>query len=143
MASNSGMTAFLIIGTGIGGYVLYRYLKGDSHKFHGHAAHGYFAGSPPVVPDPRNCLCPMDLDPLSAALPTYKCPCNVPGAIRPPYAGFMAVGRGGGGHFHQQQQQQQQQQQDEGGGGGPPDPYSQPPQPPPPPYHPHHYGRRR
>ncbi len=113
---------------------------------------GYFAGqarptTPPV--DPRNCLCPQSLDPLDPTLPTYKCPCNVPGAIRPPYAGYMAVGRGGGGgggHFHpHQQQQQQQQDQQQDGGGAPGDPNAPPPyQPPPPqqrPYHPHH-GRR-
>jgi len=148
MASNAGLTTLLIIGGSVGAYFVYRHFKSDRHLGHG-ATRGYFTGSPPVPPDPRNCLCPMDLDPLNAALPSYHCPCNVPGAVRPPFAGYMAVGRGGGGggHFHHQQQQQQQQQDDgSGGGGGPPDPYGQPPmppQPPPPPYHPHHYGRRR
>jgi len=92
---------------------------------------GYYAGDgrAPAPPDPRNCLCPMSLDPLDPSLPVYKCPCNVPGAIRPPYAGYMAVGRGGGGGHHrphrqQQQQDQQQDQQEQGGdagdmGGGP------------------------
>jgi len=88
---------------------------------------GYYAGDgrappPPPPPDPRNCLCPMSLDPLDPQLPVYKCPCNVPGAIRPPYAGYMAterVGRGGGrGGFRRRQQQQQQQRQDDGSGEG-------------------------
>jgi hypothetical protein len=97
----------------------------------GYAGHYVGDGHAPAPPDPRNCLCPMSLDPLDPGLPVYKCPCNVPGAIRPPYAGYMAVGRGGGrgggGHHwqHRQQQQQQDQQQDEqqgddgGMGGGP------------------------
>jgi len=106
-------------------------------------------------PDPRGCLCPMSLDPLDPRLPDsngmVKCPCNTPGAVRPPYAGYMAVGRGGGGgHFHphfQQQQQQQDQQGPQDGGGMPGDPNAQPQYPPqyppqqPRPYHPHH-GRR-
>jgi hypothetical protein len=111
----------------------------------------YYVGDTAThAPDPRNCLCPMTLDPLDARLPTYTCPCNVPGAIRPPYAGYMAVGRGGGGgHYRPQQQQQQQQQEQQQDGGGPPgDPNAPPPQPPPypqppqhRPHHPHH-GRR-
>jgi hypothetical protein len=144
MSSNAGLTALLIIGGSVGVYVAYRYLKGDVHHGgHAHqAARGYFTGAGTAkAVDPRNCLCPMDLDPLNATLPSYTCPCNVPGAVRPPYAGYTAVGRGGGGGrgFHQQMQQQDQ---DQGGGGGDPqDPYAQPP--PPPPYHHPHRGFRR
>jgi len=118
-----------------------------------YAGNYYYAGQakPPQPPDPRNCLCPQSLDPLDPTLPVYKCPCNVPGAIRPPYAGYMAVGRGGGGgggrHYHPQQQQQQQEQQDDGSGmPGDPD-AQQPPWPPHhqphhPQHHPQHHGRR-
>lgn len=173
----SGLTTFLVVATvGVGGYALYRWWEEDKRKGdhwrrkeaqHLKDAHvsGYFTGMWPYydpyyvgdattrAPDPRNCLCPMTLDPLDARLPTYTCPCNVPGAIKPPYAGYMAVGRGGGGggHYHpQQQQQQQQQQQDDGSGGGMPGDPNAPPQPPYQPpyqppqhrhYHPHH-GRR-
>lgn len=150
MASNSGLTALLLIGGGVGAYFIYRHFK-DGHIHEGHhlhgaqAAKGYFTGAGAGKSfDPRNCLCPMDLDPLNATLPTYACPCNVPGAVRPPYAGYIAVGRGGGGGggrgFHQQMQQQQQDQdQDQG------DPQDQPPYPPQHhhPYHPHRGFHRR
>lgn len=102
-------------------------IVGADYAGHYYAGEGVARHAPQPPPDPRNCLCPMSLDPLDPTLPTYTCPCNVPGAIRPPYAGYMAVGRGGG-HFHphphqqhQWQQQQQQQPDDDGGGdqGGP------------------------
>lgn len=110
-------------------------IVGTDYAGHYYAGEGATRHAPPP-PDPHNCLCPMSLDPLDPSLPTYTCPCNVPGAIRPPYAGYlsaerlgwgMAVGRGGGGghfhphHQHQWQQHQQQQEQpfgDEDGGGG-------------------------
>lgn len=143
-----------IVGADAAGYYGMNYYVGDPAAV-GADATGYYGmnyyvgdGHAPTPPDPRNCLCPMSLDPLDPTLPIYKCPCNVPGAIRPPYAGYMAVGRGGGGgHYRrppQQEQEQQAQQQD--GGGGPGDPNA-PPYPPQPPYtppqhrHPHH-GRR-
>lgn len=191
----SGLTTFLVVaGVGVGGYALYRWWEEDKkhgdhwrrkeaqHLRDAHAT-GYFAGvqsGPAIVgadyyvgqgkkqpPDPRDCLCPMTLDPLDPRLPDaqgmVKCPCNTPGAVRPPYAGYMAVGRGGYHHHHphwQQQQDQQQQQPfqqfqpegDPGDGGGMPGMPGMPQMPGGPmqpgpgyghhmPFHPHH-GRR-
>ncbi len=59
-------------------------------------------------PDPRNCLCPQDVtyfDPLNPKLPEYKCSCNAPGAVKPPYAGFYATGRAGRQHHHHRMRQ--------------------------------------
>jgi hypothetical protein len=168
-------TILTIAAVGIGGYAVYRWLEDDkgerwkrreSKNLREAHATGYFAGvqsgpaivghygyvgdgrTPPPPPDPRNCLCPMSLDPLDPTLPVYKCPCNVPGAVHPPYAGYMAVGRGGGGgHFHPHHHYQQQFGDEGGGGGFGGDGGQQPFMPPQYQPHPHfggpHGGRRR
>ena len=184
-------TFLVVATVGVGGYALYRWWEEDKRKGdhwrrkeaqHLRDAHvsGYFTGiqsGPAIVgadyaghyyyagqakpPDPRDCLCPMTLDPLDPRLPDaqgmVKCPCNTPGAVRPPHAGYMAVGRGGGGggyhhhHPHWQDQQQQQQQspqyqQDQDDGGMPGMPGAQTVQVlyvPPAQHQPHpHHGRR-
>lgn len=69
------------------------------------------------APDPRGCLCPENFDPLNPSLEQKRCPCDVPGAVKPPYAGYYAAGRGGARHFHHRMphhhMSQQQQDDDE------------------------------
>lgn len=192
--SDGALTAFLIIGAGVGGYALYRHLsKKEGSEFHhhggeGHHHHtGYFTGAgthgvdyvnpldaqkdprgqkaylvrpyqilnigpgarPMEVdahgeptgrmlvlpgesstglspgsyvivgqggvkaPDPRGCLCPENFDPLNPSLVQTRCPCSVPGAVKPPYAGYYAAGRGGARHMRHRMPAQQQQQDDD------------------------------
>jgi hypothetical protein len=117
MASNSGMTALLLIGVGVGGYALYRWYAEQhgggfgpvAHGGHPHPAHpaarGYFAGN------------------------GYE---------------EAFTGRGGGGFHryapHNQPEQQPDMSQQGGGAGGE---FGQSPMQQPPYHQPHGFGRHR
>jgi hypothetical protein len=118
MASNSGLTALLIIGAGVGGYALWRWSKKGSH----HA--GFFTGASPCGvyeywDDQLKACVPLALPTPETSKPVH-CPPGqfydyLRGACVPASAHaagyYMAGARGAQHHFHQQQQQQPQQMQ--------------------------------
>lgn len=121
MASNSGLTALVIIGVGVGGYALYRMSK------RGHGSGSHHAGwYPPAWPY-------GDLG--YGDFGDFGYPFGY-GEF------FTGRGGGGGGMRHYQPQQQPDMSQQGGGDGGEfgqsPQPYQQPPF-----HHPHGFGRRR
>ena len=118
MASNSGLTALVIIGVGVGGYTLYRMSK----RGHGSGSHhaGWFL--------------------RLGRTGTWATETSVTSAI-PLVMASSSPGRGGGGGGmrHYQPQQQPDMSQQGGGDGGEfgqsPQPYQQPPF-----HHPHGFG---